>query len=1411
MANGPRERPDRPGAVAGPKRPATSPPPETREVGPGETGVSGEDGGDDFVVPGQASPAETRAGGSESGNDFGTLSAIGETLIAGSADDSLGFVLNSDILSPPQTGPEAAPFAGTVRFAIGEEIGAGGMGIVYRAFDRDRDEAVALKTMRRVNPAALYRFKNEFRALADLSHPNLVNYYELIADGGLWFFTMELVPGVDFVTEVRGRVGVDRLEPGVAPPPERLASLRAALKQLAGGLTALHDAGKLHCDVKPTNVLVTPGGRVVLLDFGLAADLDGSGRHRPVDSTVVGTVGYMAPEQAAGEALSAAGDWYSVGVMLFETLTGTLPFDGPHNEVLAAKRRHDPGPPSGRVPGLPDDLDRLCVDLLKRSPHARPGSPEILARLDDAAGGADPAPPAGHAVATGEVATIPPEPSTDPESAARPTAARLVGRERHLAVLDAALTEVRAGRPVRLMVSGRSGSGKSTLLQAFLGGLQGGGEAVVLSGRCYERESLPYKALDSVVDALSRHLKSLPPADAVKVLPTDLGELARMFPVLRRVEAVAQATRGETQTPDRQEARRRAVAALRALLARIGRSRPLVVAVDDLQWGGQENAALLDDLQRPPDAPVLLFLGSYREEDAATSPLLRELLDCRPTPQAAAAGVGSGAGSSDGPLSRVLVTSAGPAEGPDRRELTVGPLTQAEARDFALELLGRADATARATAHTLAKASQGNPFLLDELVKHVAGGGGLPDGRVEVGDVLYNRVAGLPADARRLLEVVAVAGRPVGLTEACKAAGLDPSARGAAASALRAGRLVRATGRPSRDEVEPYHDWVRQAVAPRLPAGASATYHLRLAEALEAAGGAGADPESLALHYREAGRPERASECYALAGDRSVEALAFRHAANLYRLALELRPADAAGGQDGDEAEGARLRARLGEALANAGRARESAAAYLEAAGSPALSAAEVMDLKRRAAAQLLIAGQVEGGTAVLHEVLRAQGMSAPAGPRAVAWSLAGRRAWLRLRGLGYRERPADVLKPEALSRIDLCWSAGAALSLIDPVRGAELLSRGLALALRAGEPHRVARALAMESARTALAGSPAECRAAALLDRVRGLAGRLGDPHLDGLVELIAAVNDVMVGRWAAAAGAFGRAESTFRGRCTGVIWELDTLHNLSLWALTQLGALAELKRRWPALVRESRDRGDRDAVTNLNTYAMAVTRLADGEPAQALADLDRARLRRSGHGYRASDATALRARVAIELYQGKAAAALRRARDDQPSYRRSHLRGVQLLRVQHEETLARCLLAASDLEAEPEALVLEAEALAIGLGREGVAWAEAHSVLLRAGVAARRGESPAAVALLKDAAARYEAADMRVHAAAATRALGRYFGPTLGRGEVERADAVLAAEGVRDPTAFAAVFAPGFEDHTGRAQTLDALAVLR
>src|SRR5262249_10863101 len=190
----------------------------------------------------------------------------------------------------------------------GGDGGEGGMGVVYEAFDDEREGVVALKTLRVIDAEARLRFKTEFRALQDIQHPNLVQLGELIEVEGKLFFTMELVQGVDFLSYVRKDAGpqsasdwptatVDQPFPAVAPPPRKPGfdepRLRAALSQLARGLAALHAAGKVHRDIKPSNILVTDAGRVVLLDFGLVEDVAGQKRTSPL----AGTAAFMAPEQ----------------------------------------------------------------------------------------------------------------------------------------------------------------------------------------------------------------------------------------------------------------------------------------------------------------------------------------------------------------------------------------------------------------------------------------------------------------------------------------------------------------------------------------------------------------------------------------------------------------------------------------------------------------------------------------------------------------------------------------------------------------------------------------------------------------------------------------------------------------------------------------------------------------------------------------------------------------------------------------------------------------------------------------------------------------------------------------------------------------------------------------------------------
>ena len=1268
-------------------------------------------------------------------------------------------------------GPEGLDFPGTRRFEVVRQLGAGAFGVVYEVVDRERGARVALKTLGRADPGAIYRFKQEFRGLADVHHRNLVQLHELHSAGDLWFFTMELVAGEAFLDWVRPRTiiaGEDTWRDDIGAPagPADAATdlgpldeqrLRAALRQLAEGVSAIHAAGRLHRDLKPSNVLVARDGRVVILDFGLATDLAATGPLASVDQRICGTAAYMAPEQAAAQPLSEASDWYAVGAMLYEALSGRVPFLGSFVQVLTNKQRLDPPPPRSFAPDIPRDLDALCVELIGRDPARRPAGAAILRRL-----GASAEEVRGP-ISSGSMAAV---------------QAPLVGRSPHLAQLANAFATARRGRGVTVFIHGPAGAGKSALARTFVDELARLDSAVVLVGRCYERESVPYKALDTLVDALSRHLRKLPRLEAEAVLPRDVHALARLFPVLRRVDAVASSPRRGLEVPDPQEVRRRAFAALRDLLARLADRRPLVLLIDDLQWGDADSAVVLLDLLRPPDPPSLLLIACYRSEDATESACVRLLR--RPTAFVAAES--------------------------EVRDLPVGPLAEEEARVLAAALLG-GDRGPEVAA--IARESGGDPFFVEELVRHVLGdpargaAGGVP---VTFEEALRARISGLAPEGRRLLEVVAVAGRPIEQAAALAAAGIEAAGEGAAIGVLRAARLVRTRGSREGDQVETYHNRVREAVVASLAPADLAGAHGRLAAALEASGRT--DPEALELHFQVAGDLKRAARYAALAADRAAEALAFERAVDLYRLALDLDPSPGPG-----EAGLSSRRARLGDALANAGRGVEAARAYLEAK-TGAREGADALELERRAAEQFLRNGHIEEGLAAIRGVLGAIGLELAPTPRRALLAFLLRRAWLRLRGLGFREREAAGVPPADLVRIDTCWSVAVGLGLVDNVRAADFQTRHLLLALRAGEPYRVARALAIEASYSAIDGLRARARTARIVEAARALAERVGNPHALGLADLMTGIAAVLEGRWSEACAWCEGAEARLREGCTGVDWEVSSAQLMGGIALCYRGELGEVTRRAHVILREQEGSSDRYAAANLRAGLLHMAWLAADRPAEAARDLDAVMSCWSREDYRVQHYFDMYMRTHLDLYAGDGAAARRRVEADWP-----HVRRALLLRNQHVRIVMRHLRARAALAevaagaADRAARVREAGADARAIEAEGTPWGGALATLLRAGLAVLAGDAPGASALLERAEAAFTAAGMGLYAAAARRRRGELLGGDAGRGLVAAADEWMTARAIRRPDRMTGLFAPGFAAAAapGRPESRPAVTPLR
>jgi serine/threonine protein kinase len=272
------------------------------------------------------------------------------------------------------------------RFAINRKLGAGSFGVVYDAIDHYRNRPVALKVLERAAPETVTRFKREFRYLAELRHPNLASMYEMLVLDEKWVLSMELVRGSELLeylafTELQNsfHAGVVPVAP-VALSPAYIENVRETFRQLAVAVAVLHARDIVHRDIKPSNIMITAEGRVVLLDFGLIVEVE-------LDETidrrkVVGTPGYMSPEQMMAEMPTTASDWYSVRVLLYQALTGQMPHMAQNAmEMMEKMMKEDVVPASEIVAGIPKDLSDLASVLFHRSADARAGDIDILQRL----------------------------------------------------------------------------------------------------------------------------------------------------------------------------------------------------------------------------------------------------------------------------------------------------------------------------------------------------------------------------------------------------------------------------------------------------------------------------------------------------------------------------------------------------------------------------------------------------------------------------------------------------------------------------------------------------------------------------------------------------------------------------------------------------------------------------------------------------------------------------------------------------------------------------------------------------------------------------------------------------------------------------------------------------------------------
>lgn len=1250
-------------------------------------------------------------------------------------------------------------FLGSHRFTIERRLGEGSMGAVYLAFDRELRTKVALKTLRRVDALGIYRFKREFRALADLSHPNLVTLHELFFERDQWFFTMEYVDGKDFLSYVlagtrnitsrahgsdsfplfESRVGLhmagsDPTAP-VDPPVEGMEMLfptpladfdrlRDVLVQITEGLVTVHSAGRLHRDLKPDNVLCTRAGRAVLLDFGIVSD-EAREVHRTLEPGVLGTPAYMAPEQAAGEPVDASADFYALGSMLYEALTGAIPFDGTYTDVLRSKQLRDPPRPSQLVAGVPSDLERLCMSLLQRDPRERPHADAIL-----------------RALRQRKTVSIAPVRAGD----SRDSGPLFIGRAPELERLRAALSATNAGKPVVALLSGPSGIGKTTLAERFIDELVESGDCIVLKGRCYERESLPFKAIDSLVDSLSRYLRTLSAVEVAEVMPRDVLALAQLFPVLHRVEDVSQSKRRTALPSDPQELRRRAAAALAELLSRIADRKPLLLFIDDLQWGDVDSAKLLADLVSGPDAPALMILCAFRGGELETSACLR-----------------------------TLTGLFGDASYRDVHEIELGALTDDESITLARWLLGPSSSV---DPEAVGREAAGSPYLLTELVHHVREHGAPAGTRVSLDAALSERLTTLSKGALTLLQLVSVAARPIPEETLVLASAFDIDLQ-AALVELRVAKLIRGASVRNARAVETYHDRVRDAVLARMSPELLALWHRRLATTLEASGSL--DLEALAVHLLGAGESARAG-LYALrAAEQAERALAFDKAARLYAVAVVHH--------DQSEAEKRELLLRWGDALVNAGRSAEAANVYLES--SQHVAAEDADELRRKAGIQLVLGGQVEAGLDALRETLRGIGVSLPESFGEALVEVRALHAELARRGLHLVTRTSPAPRGDALMRLDALWSLALGLLINEVDRPLPLLGRYLLDALEVGEPTRVLAGLCLYHAFVdgTLRGNRVLSPIGAL-GAAEALARTHDGPRARALLAFARGSDAHRAGEIAMALTQFLPAEELFRKQGPSGANEAR-MCRLTIAALYHtLGSCAELARvdRW---AREAEERDDLLVAVRLRLVTSVCLLVRD--EVEAVRQRIEAASRAPAGGDTGLTAFARwTAQTQLALYTQDRAQCEARS-SELAEFSRSPLGQVAVWRGRMHVLRARAALAAAETSTARAALLARAAADIAALTALGLPCFADPLRLLAAGLATLRGDPIGAVALLDAVLASKDAEAQPLVLASAMRRRGE-LDPPRGRELIGYAETLMREHGVVRAECVAHLFAPGF-----------------
>jgi tRNA A-37 threonylcarbamoyl transferase component Bud32 len=493
------------------------------------------------------------------------------------------------------------------RYAVLKKLGEGGKGIVFKARDTALNRVVAIKMLKSAVSAeeGYSRFMREAQAVAKLNHPNIVSIYDIGKEDEKQFFVLEFIDGISLRELIRTY-------------PESKCDIQTVLRigiDVCSALHYAHSQGVLHRDIKPENILITEEGTAKLMDFGLAKMVGEPSITQ--EGIIVGTVAYVAPENALGKGADARSDLYSFGAVLYEAVTGKPPFSGEDAVKIIFSHIHDYAvSPSRLNPKVPQALDECIMKLLEKEPSKRyQSAADLLTVL--------------RGVAEGflrEVLVPSHKPSVVPSP--RPTAVsevQLIDRVEEMGLLRETVDKAVRGQGGVVFLHGEAGIGKTRLTRelgayARLRGMQ------VLYGRCpalFRMDGVPPYVLWN--EAIKDYLQVCTPEQLYRVVGFYPCELSKLVPELKqKLGAIPQSL-----PINPEHGRDRLFEAVSQFMTNISKETPLLVVLDDLQWTDQSSLLLLHYLARGAYKESLLLLGAYRETDIGERhplpPVLTEL------------------------------------------------------------------------------------------------------------------------------------------------------------------------------------------------------------------------------------------------------------------------------------------------------------------------------------------------------------------------------------------------------------------------------------------------------------------------------------------------------------------------------------------------------------------------------------------------------------------------------------------------------------------------------------------------------------------------------------------------------------------------------------------------------------------